>query len=208
MSAPPAARSAARSRPTPSPARSWPSAGSEQPPPRDDRRADRRRHGAQLRRPTRSPTPAAAPPRPAPRSAPRSETMVPLSAFAHFGPGNTPLAVNHQGLFVATHDLVQSAARRLARARRRRRSTTQMRQLGVPASIHGSFQGTAQVFQQSLANEPLLIARRAARRLHRARHSLRELRPSDHDPLDPAVGRRRRGAGAAASSTPSSASSR
>src|SRR5262249_9118182 len=29
------------------------------------------------------------------------ETMVPLSAFAHFGTGNTPLSVNHQGLFVA-----------------------------------------------------------------------------------------------------------
>src|SRR5262249_32526907 len=34
----------------------------------------------------------------------------------------------------------------------------QMRQLGVPASIHGNFEGTAQVFQQSLANEPVLIA--------------------------------------------------
>jgi multidrug efflux pump len=33
-----------------------------------------------------------------------------------------------------------------------------MRELGVPASIHGSFQGTAAVFQQSLANEPYLIA--------------------------------------------------
>ena len=29
-----------------------------------------------------------------------------------------------------------------------------MNRLGVPATIHGSFQGTAQVFQQSLANEP------------------------------------------------------
>ena len=29
------------------------------------------------------------------------ETMVPLSAFAHFEPGTTPLAVNHQGQFVA-----------------------------------------------------------------------------------------------------------
>jgi multidrug efflux pump len=28
----------------------------------------------------------------------------------------------------------------------------------VPASVHGSFQGTARVFQESLANEPLLIA--------------------------------------------------
>ena len=31
-------------------------------------------------------------------------------------------------------------------------------QLGLPASIRGSFQGTAQAFQASLANEPLLIA--------------------------------------------------
>ncbi len=33
-----------------------------------------------------------------------------------------------------------------------------MRQIGMPASIHGSFQGTAQTFQQSLNSEPLLIA--------------------------------------------------
>ena len=78
------------------------------------------------------------------------ETMVPLSAFAQFGPGNTPLAVNHQGLFVATHDLVQSHAGRVAergdRGDRRRR----WRGSAVPATIHGSFQGTAQAFQQSL----------------------------------------------------------
>ena len=63
---------------------------------------------------TRSPTPAAAPPRPAPRSAPRARTMVPLSAFAHFGPGNTPLAVNHQNLFVASTISFNLAAGRLA----------------------------------------------------------------------------------------------
>ena len=33
-----------------------------------------------------------------------------------------------------------------------------MLRLHVPATIHGSFQGTAQVFQQSLNNEPVLIA--------------------------------------------------
>jgi len=33
-----------------------------------------------------------------------------------------------------------------------------MHQIEVPASIHGSFQGTAKVFQQSLASEPYLIA--------------------------------------------------
>jgi multidrug efflux pump len=33
-----------------------------------------------------------------------------------------------------------------------------IRRLGLPASIEGSFQGTAQAFQAALANEPLLIA--------------------------------------------------
>ena len=32
-----------------------------------------------------------------------------------------------------------------------------MRELGLPASVHGSFQGTAQAFQASLASEPVLI---------------------------------------------------
>ena len=85
------------------------------------------------------------------------ETMVPLSAFAHFGPGNTPLAVNHQNLFVAStisFNLAPGASLSQATAA----IEDQMRQLGVPASIHGNFQGTARVFQQSLANEPVLIA--------------------------------------------------
>jgi multidrug efflux pump len=30
------------------------------------------------------------------------ETMVPLAAVSHYNPGNTPLSVNHQGLFVAS----------------------------------------------------------------------------------------------------------
>jgi multidrug efflux pump len=85
------------------------------------------------------------------------ETMVPLSAVAHFGPGNTPLAVNHQNLFVAStisFNLAPGASLSQATAA----IEDQMRQLGVPASIHGNFQGTARVFQQSLANEPVLIA--------------------------------------------------
>ena len=40
-----------------------------------------------------------------------AETMVPLSAVTHFAPGNIPLAVNHQGLFVATTHFVQPADR-------------------------------------------------------------------------------------------------
>jgi multidrug efflux pump len=35
----------------------------------------------------------------------------------------------------------------------------QMARLSVPTTIHGIFQGTAKAFQQSLGNEPVLIAR-------------------------------------------------
>ena len=85
------------------------------------------------------------------------ETMVPLSAFAHFGPGNTPLAVNHQNLFVAS-----TISFNLAPGVSLSQATTgieeEMRQLGMPASIRGSFQGTAKLFEQSVANEPILVA--------------------------------------------------
>ncbi len=82
--------------------------------------------------------------------------MVPLAAFSHYGPGSTPLAVNHQGLFVATtisFNLASGASLSDAVSA----INAAMKRLGVPASIHGSFQGTAQVFQQSLDNEPFLI---------------------------------------------------
>jgi multidrug efflux pump subunit AcrB len=32
-----------------------------------------------------------------------------------------------------------------------------MARLGVPSSVHGTFQGTARAFQESVANEPYLI---------------------------------------------------
>jgi hypothetical protein len=83
--------------------------------------------------------------------------MVPLSALAHFGPGNTPLAVNHQNLFVAS-TISFNLAPDVSLSQATTAIEDQMRRLGVPASIHGSFQGTAKVFQQSLANEPYLIA--------------------------------------------------
>jgi multidrug efflux pump len=85
------------------------------------------------------------------------ETMVPLAAFSHYGPGATPLAVNHQGLFVAT-----TISFNLRPGASLGEATTAineaMARLHVPTTIHGSFQGTAQVFQQSLNNEPVLIA--------------------------------------------------
>jgi len=85
-----------------------------------------------------------------------AETMVPLAAFTRFGPGSTPLAVNHQGLSVAatiSFNLPQGkslsdAVDAIDQA---------MAELHVPAAVHGSFQGTASAFQKSVANEPILI---------------------------------------------------
>ncbi len=85
------------------------------------------------------------------------ETMVPLSVLAHFAPGNTPLAVNHQNLFVAA-TISFNLAPNVSLSQATEAIDDQMRQLHVPASIHGSFQGTARVFQQSLDNEPVLVA--------------------------------------------------
>jgi multidrug efflux pump len=84
------------------------------------------------------------------------ETMVPLAAFSHYETGKTPLAVNHQGLFVAsTISFNLAPGKSLSDATSAVNAA--MNSIGVPSSIHGSFQGTARVFQQSLANEPILI---------------------------------------------------
>ena len=83
-------------------------------------------------------------------------TMVPLSAVAHIERTNTALAVNHQGQFPSI-----TVAFNLRPGFSLSQATVAINQamarLRVPGSIHGSFQGTAKVFQQSLATEPLLI---------------------------------------------------
>ncbi|MEM5311612.1 efflux RND transporter permease subunit [Paraburkholderia sp. JHI869] len=84
------------------------------------------------------------------------ETMVPLSSIASFGPGTTPLSVNHQSQFVAsTISFNLPPGKSLSDATQAIYDT--MGAIGMPATIHGSFQGTAQAFQQSLDNQPLLI---------------------------------------------------
>src|SRR5437667_133385 len=81
---------------------------------------------------------------------------VPLAAFTHFASATTALAVNHQGQFpVVTLSLNLAPGVALGDAVAAIEAVA--RDLGLPASIRQSFQGTAQVFQASLANEPLLI---------------------------------------------------
>jgi multidrug efflux pump len=81
---------------------------------------------------------------------------VPLSAFTRLSPGTTPLVVNHQGLFpavtlsfnlppgVALGDAVDAINAATA-------------EMHMPASITSQFSGTAQAYQDSIANEPVLI---------------------------------------------------
>jgi multidrug efflux pump len=84
------------------------------------------------------------------------ETLVPLSAFARWADGATPNSVNHQDTSPATTisfnlapgKSLSDATRAIGQAEA---------QIGLPATVHGGFQGTAKVFQDSLASEPILI---------------------------------------------------
>jgi multidrug efflux pump len=85
-----------------------------------------------------------------------AETMVPLAAFAKAVDNHTAIQVNHQsGLVAATISFNLPPGGSLGSAQATIDSA--MRDLGAPASIHGSFQGSAQVFTQSLSTTPFLI---------------------------------------------------
>jgi hydrophobe/amphiphile efflux-1 (HAE1) family protein len=83
-------------------------------------------------------------------------TEVPLSAFAHFASRTAPLAVNHQGQYPAV-TLSFNLAPGVALGEAVDAINAAERQIGLPSSIRATFQGTAQAFQASLANEPVLI---------------------------------------------------
>jgi multidrug efflux pump len=85
-----------------------------------------------------------------------AETMVPVTALASAVNNHTAIQVNHQsGLVAATISFNLPPGGSLSKAQAAIASV--MRDLGAPASIHGSFQGSAQVFAQSLGAIPLLI---------------------------------------------------
>ena len=83
--------------------------------------------------------------------------VIPLAAIAHFGPASTSLAVNHQGQFPST-TLSFNLAPDVSLDQATVAIVNAEREIRFPATIHASFQGTAAAFQQSLANEPVLIA--------------------------------------------------
>jgi multidrug efflux pump len=83
--------------------------------------------------------------------------QVPLSAFTHYDTSTTPLSVNHQGFFpsvtisfnIPVGLSLGDAVPAIEQA---------MRDINLPSTVHGTFAGTAQAFQESLASEPILVA--------------------------------------------------
>ncbi|MGC0774897.1 MAG: efflux RND transporter permease subunit, partial [Candidatus Acidiferrum sp.] len=82
--------------------------------------------------------------------------LVPLSAFSHYEPSNTALSVNHLGIFPAitlSFNLAPGAS--LGPAVEHIQAAT--REIGVPATVHTTFQGTAKAFQDSRASQLFLV---------------------------------------------------
>ena len=82
--------------------------------------------------------------------------QVPLGTISQVTETTGPLVISRQGQFPAvtlSFNLAPGAS--LGEAVKAVESATQ--EMGLPASIQGSFQGTAQAFQASLTNEPILI---------------------------------------------------
>jgi len=86
----------------------------------------------------------------------QNDQLVPLSAFSHFEPTNTTLSVNHQAQFPAM-TISFNLPPNVALSDASKAIENAVAHSGMPSTIHASFQGTAQTFQQSLATLPLLI---------------------------------------------------
>lgn len=125
---------------------------------------------------------------------------IPLSYFAKWQPANAPLSVNHQGLSAAstisfnlpTGKSLSDASAAIDRA---------MTQLGVPSTVRGSFAGTAQVFQETMNSQVILIIAAIAT-VYIVLGILYELRTSADDSLHPALGGRWSAVGAGAVQCP------
>jgi multidrug efflux pump len=82
--------------------------------------------------------------------------LIPLSSFAHYEPSNTSLSVNHQGLYPSI-TLSFNLGQGLALGDAVVKIQQLQQQLGMPPTVHGGFQGTAQAFQDSQSSMLVLI---------------------------------------------------
>jgi multidrug efflux pump len=83
-------------------------------------------------------------------------TAIPLAVVAHYQLDKTPLAVNHQEMFVAA-TISFNLAPGVSLSQVTPLISDAMNRIGVPATMRGGFQGTAKTAQDSFSNEPLLI---------------------------------------------------
>jgi multidrug efflux pump subunit AcrB len=81
---------------------------------------------------------------------------VPLAAFTHFEPSNIPLAVNHQGQTPSV-TISFNLAPGVSLGQATQAIENAQREIGVPATIQASFQGTAAAYQDSQSSELVLI---------------------------------------------------
>jgi multidrug efflux pump len=81
---------------------------------------------------------------------------IPLAAFTHYEPSNTPLAVNHQGQ-VPSVTISFNLAPGVSLGQATLAIENAERTIGFPPTVTASFQGTAAAFQDSLSSEPILI---------------------------------------------------
>jgi multidrug efflux pump len=86
-----------------------------------------------------------------------SGTPIPLAAFTRFQPSTAALTVNHSGVFPSV-TISFNLAPGIALGQAVEGISQTRTNAGVPTTINSTFTGTAQAFQSSLANEPLLIA--------------------------------------------------
>jgi multidrug efflux pump len=85
-----------------------------------------------------------------------AEKMVPFAAFAHFEAQETLLGVHHDGPFVAsTISFNLAPGQSLSDASEA--INREMAELRMPGNLHGRFQGTGRLFEETLANEPILV---------------------------------------------------
>src|SRR5208337_3800300 len=83
-------------------------------------------------------------------------TPVPLAAFTHYQPSNTPLAVNHQGQLPSV-TISFNLAPGVSLGQATEAIENAERTIGVPPTIQAGFQGTAAAFQDSKSNMLILI---------------------------------------------------
>ncbi len=86
----------------------------------------------------------------------RQNEPVPLSMFASWGPGTTPLGVSHDGGFVAS-TISFGLAPGVSLSQATARIDDAIARIGAPTSLQHGFEGTASAFQKSVANQPWLI---------------------------------------------------